>query len=464
MEQHAADIKTIQEKMRVFYSEKKKIRIYHGSSHSTRLSHFDQDHFIDVSHLSRVISINAEEKYAVVEPNVSMESFVEETLKYHLMPAVVTELPGITVGGAVQGGTIESSSFRFGEFSNLCFEYEIILATGEKIIATQEENADLFVGLPCSYGTLGVLTLLKVKLIPVKKFVRLRYFKINGFSDAIETIRQHITMGANLFIDGIMLSKNSGVIMVGNFSEEENLPIKTFLQSKDEWFYSDAKKLLKSKNTWEVLIPVKDYLFRYDRGTFWMGEYIIRHMKIPFCYWTRSFFSAVMTSRATYHLLNVSQVAQRGVIQDVLVPAEKVEAFLNYIEEHLNIYPVWLCPIKENREVKLSPAALIQDLIIDVGVWGKIKGNYSNYLMINKNLEKVIHKLQGRKMLYAHAYYTPEEFWQIYDEKWYRDLREKYQAAATFPDIYEKVVVKDTYNVSIFKGIIELVKMIFGGK
>lgn len=44
------------------------------------------------------------------------------------------------------------------------------------------------------------------------------------------------------------------------------------------------------------------------------------------------------------------------------------------------------------------------------------------------------------KWLYAHTYYTEEEFWDIYDRKWYDDLRVKYHAT-TLPSVYEKVKI-----------------------
>ena len=59
---------------------------------------------IDVSHLSQVLSVSRANKTAVVEPNVPMDAFVDATLKKGLLPPVVTEFPGITVGGAIQGG------------------------------------------------------------------------------------------------------------------------------------------------------------------------------------------------------------------------------------------------------------------------------------------------------------------------------------------------------------------------
>lgn len=45
-----------------------------------------------------------------------MDRLVEETLKYGLIPPVVMEFPGITVGGGYSGTSGESSSFKHGFF------------------------------------------------------------------------------------------------------------------------------------------------------------------------------------------------------------------------------------------------------------------------------------------------------------------------------------------------------------
>lgn len=42
------------------------------------------------------------------------------------------------------------------------------------------------------------------------------------------------------------------------------------------------------------------------------------------------------------------------------------------------------------------------------------------------------------KWLYAHAYYTEEEFWSIYDRKDHNELRAKYHADR-LSNVYDKV-------------------------
>lgn len=64
----------------------------------------------------------------------------------------------------------------------------------------------------------------------------------------------------------------------------------------------------------------------------------------------------------------------------------------------------------------------------------------ATYVRQNRDLEKQLAELGGWKVLYAHAYYTEEEFWALYDRAWYEGLRQKYRAM-TLPSVYGKVFV-----------------------
>jgi len=126
---HEKNVRTIIEQVRQFYADKKPFRIYHGTTNSTRILSFKRSEMIDVSNLNRVISIDAARRTAIVEPNVPMDLLLAKTLKQGLLPPVITEFPGITVGGGIQGGAGESSSFKWGFFSQAVNWHEFICRT-----------------------------------------------------------------------------------------------------------------------------------------------------------------------------------------------------------------------------------------------------------------------------------------------------------------------------------------------
>ncbi len=67
---------------------------------------------------------------ADVEGMTTYEAFVDETLRHGLLPTVVPQLKTITVGGAVSGVGIESSSFRYGLVHETVEEMEILTGNG----------------------------------------------------------------------------------------------------------------------------------------------------------------------------------------------------------------------------------------------------------------------------------------------------------------------------------------------
>jgi delta24-sterol reductase len=47
----------------------------------------------------------------------------------------------------------------------------------------------------------------------------------------------------------------------------------------------------------------------------------------------------------------------------------------------------------------------------------------------------------GMKWLYAHTYYTKDEFWAQFNREWHEKLRRKYKADGALPEVYDKVHV-----------------------
>ena len=114
------------------------------------------------------------------------EHLVDATLPHGLMPLVVPQLKTITLGGAVTGLGIESSSFRNGLPHESVLEMEVLTGDGRVVVARPDnEHADLFHGFPNSYGTLGYALRLKIELEPVRPYVRLRPPCASSDADAV---------------------------------------------------------------------------------------------------------------------------------------------------------------------------------------------------------------------------------------------------------------------------------------
>ena len=92
---------------------------------------------LDVSGLTGVISIDVDARTADVQGMCTYETLVAATLPHGLMPLVVPQLKTITLGGAVTGLGIESTSFRNGLPHESVLELDVLTGAGEIVTASR---------------------------------------------------------------------------------------------------------------------------------------------------------------------------------------------------------------------------------------------------------------------------------------------------------------------------------------
>lgn len=209
--QHQTTVALISTQVKSFYERRLPFRIYHGSTLSTRASARTRENTIDISSLNQVLQIK--NNTALVEPNVPMDALVKATMTQDLLPPVVMELPNITVGGGFAGTSGESSSFRYGTFDCTISSVEVVLGNGEVVVAKagDPESEDLLYGCAGGCGTLGIVTLLELQLIPAKPYVELTYWPVGSVSDAVVKLQEAENDLAVDFLDGILFAQNSGI-------------------------------------------------------------------------------------------------------------------------------------------------------------------------------------------------------------------------------------------------------------
>ena len=234
-------------------------------------------------------------------------------------------------------------------------------------------------------------------------------------------------------------------------------------------------KKLNNQSSFREVISTPDYLFRHDRGAFWMGAYALhgwlllmytleRIIKLPKKMrdyliqkieqgsWTpkqpgilfRTLFGWATTSQRLYAVLHTGNehwFEEQFVIQDYYIPEKNTSRFIHHVLKEYAISPLWLCPVKGTTTKQLLAPHYNEQaqLFIDVGVYGKAKGGIRGPIA-NKDLERLTRQVKGRKMLYTHSCYDRDTFWSIYSEKEYRNLRNKYHAEGVFLDLADKVL------------------------
>ena len=452
MQQHRAEVEQIASSVKRFHDRGEKFRINHGSTNSTRKGALSRDPrtTVKTSRLSNVLVVDTESHTALVEPNVPMDQLVEETLKHGLVPPVVMEFPGITVGGGYSGTSGESSSFRHGFFNQTLTSVEMVLASGEVVTCSKREHADLFYGASGTLGTLGVITLVELKLREAEKFVETTYHPVSSVEEAIEKVQAFADSESGFdYVDGIMYSMEQGAIITGRMTDypDDKLSIQRFSGPKDPWFYLHVlDRISKHQTLASEAIPLPEYLFRYDRGGFWVGAASFSYFRgIPFNNFTRWLLDDFLHTRMLYKALHGSGQSERLIIQDLALPYDTAKDFIQFTDSGLGIWPLWLCPLKQSPLPTMhphldecEPDGKTLKPMLNIGVWGEAPQTHEAFIRANVNIERKLRELKGMKWLYAQTFCSEEDFWRDFKKPWYDALREKYHATS-LPTVYDKV-------------------------
>ncbi|KAF2756002.1 FAD-binding domain-containing protein [Pseudovirgaria hyperparasitica] len=434
---HAESVKRIQESVKKFRDEGRHFRIYHGSTSSTRPLNFTRDNIVDVSDMNRLFPVDQATKTVKAEPNVPMDALVAHTLKAGLVPKIVMEFKGITVGGGYSGMSGESNMHKHGLFQNTVSEIEIVLGDGSLEHASRTVNEDLLEHAGGSLGTFGIVTLLTVELFDAKKFVNLEITKIDGPENVVPTFEAAVASTPQPeYIDGIFYNKAKIVMMTGHISDDAAHPPLKKMQV--HWFSAEVEKRYANLPS-TLTMHLEDYLFRFDHGAFWGGNLAFDHFHIPNIAPFRRLADPFLDSRTCYHALHKTGLADEYVVQDFGVPASNVAAFISYVQDVMPKCQLFLVPALSADGMKISSRmnplvqAVRTERVYGVGVYGRGPRDAEAFKELNRKLETKASELLAAKLLYARTYYTHDEFWEIYNKPAYDEVRRKYKAVVVAP-------------------------------
>ena len=404
---------------------------------------------LDVAQFAHVISVDPEARTAVVGGMTTYEDLVKATLRHGLMPLVVPQLKTITLGGAVSGLGIESSSLRNGMPHESVLAMEILTGDGQVVTATADnEHAALYRGFPNSYGTLGYTLSLTIELEPVKPYVHLRHFRFTDPAECFAAVAQVAADGSYDghqadFIDGTAFSQQEMYLTVGAFSDVA--PWRSDY-TRERIYYQSLR------GPREDFLTISDYLWRWDTDWFWCSRPFGVQRPVIRALWPRRYRRSDVYRKlvALDHKHGVTRKldARRGrpetemVIQDVEIPVAQSATFLDYFLADVGMTPVWMCPLRlrGERTWPLYPMRPGQ-VYVNFGFWGTVKlpaGATDGYF--NRRIEDKVTELGGHKGLYSTSFYPREEFWARYNGPEYAGLKRAYDPQGRLADLYDKCV------------------------
>jgi FAD/FMN-containing dehydrogenase len=400
---------------------------------------------LDVSGLGGVISIDTDAMTADVQGMCTYEHLVDETLPHGLIPYVVPQLRTITLGGAVSGLGIESTSFRNGLPHESVVEMDIFTGAGE--VVTTRPGDDLFETFPNSYGSLGYATRLRIKLERVPSYVALRHVRFDDaglLAKTISDIVEHREYAGRRVdgLDGTAFAPGEYYLTLAGWTDAPD-------QAASD--YTGQQVYYRSIQERETdLLTMYDYLWRWDTDWFWCSRAFGAQHPLVRRLWPRKY----KRSDVYYRMVGLDQRLHIGafldrrkgnpegerVVQDVEIPIERLGEFLDWFDAEVGMRPVWLCPLIAGQKWPTYP--LVPDEVyVNVGFWGNVAvGPDAPNAPRNRAIEAKVHELGGHKSLYSEAFYDRETFDELYDGPHLARVKDRVDPQHRLTTLYDKAV------------------------
>jgi FAD/FMN-containing dehydrogenase len=398
---------------------------------------------LDVRAFNRVLNVDATERSFNSEGMVSYGALTQATFAKFLLPPVVPQLKSITIGGAVAGLGIEASSFRYGLAHETALELEVLLADGEVVTCTADNQyRDLFFGLPNSYGTLGYALRVKSKAVEAKPYVALQHIRYGTHREYFDALEKWCSSDAD-FVDGVVFGPGEQYLTVGRFVDEAPY-------TSDYTFMNIFYRSIRERS--EDYLSTLDFIWRWDTDWFWCSRVLgaqhpwVRHL-LGRHRLNSEFYKKVANFndrfRARQRLRRLMGIHQETVIQDVDIPITNAVQFLEFFEREVGLTPLWICPFRSSRRYTLFPTDP-EVVYVNFGFWDAVtrkeafeEGHF------NRLIEHKVIELGGIKSLYSDSYFTHEEFWKLYNRDGYEALKTKYDPHHKLSDLYRKCVLRE---------------------
>ncbi|SOC52432.1 FAD/FMN-containing dehydrogenase [Ornithinimicrobium cerasi] len=379
------------------------------------------------------------------------ERLVDELLPRGRMPLVVPQLRTITLGGAVVGLGIESTSFRSGLPHESVLEADVLTGDGRVVTARPDgEHADLFRALPNSYGTLGYCLGLVVELERTAPLVELRHARLADLDEACAVVAAVMGSGEHEgepvdFLDGVVFGATETYLTLGRWTEDAGGRTPSDYTGQQIYYRSLQHRR-------RDLLTAEDYLWRWDTDWFWcsraFGAQDPRLRRVWPRRWRRSdVYWRVMALEQRYHVQRQlrrrrGRPDQERVVQDVEIPLARTAEFVRWFLATVPIEPLWLCPVRlrDDRVWPLYPMRPGEDYV-NVGFWSAVDiapgGRDGD---VNRMIEDKVIELGGHKGLYSTATYDRATFDRLYGGEVYAQVKAAYDPGGRLPTLYDKAV------------------------
>jgi cytokinin dehydrogenase len=147
-----------------------------GSAHSqSELAINEGGILLAMKSMDRILEVDQQNETVDVESGVVWRDLTHHLKRWNLVPRVLTNNLGVTIGGTLSMAGIGVASFRYGSQGDNVEEIEVVTGEGEKKTCGPDDDPDLFWSVIAGLGQVGIITRARLKLRRCKPMTRTYY-------------------------------------------------------------------------------------------------------------------------------------------------------------------------------------------------------------------------------------------------------------------------------------------------
>ncbi|MBS3917964.1 MAG: FAD-binding protein [Deltaproteobacteria bacterium] len=158
---------------------------------------------LDLSRMNRILEIDKENGYVVVEPGVICNQLNTAIAPTHFFPPDPGSANLASLGGMVSTNASGNRALKYGTTKNYVLGLEVVLSDGRiintgSVLGKTSSGYDLTQLFTQAEGTLGVITRIILRILPVPEYIAFAEARFPSTLDAGKAVREILTSGIAL--------------------------------------------------------------------------------------------------------------------------------------------------------------------------------------------------------------------------------------------------------------------------